>query len=136
MLVTVSHDRVFHSKRYGLWTTPTAATVSYLVEKSDDGVNLFQRSQEVEDSLNLGQPGDKSWAAGNRRNGFKVLARFFAANRQCGRRPEDLAMDREFQVISQQAPEPGMMQFPDDMFTELNQNVRTGRSLPSGRAGE
>jgi hypothetical protein len=76
----VRPSSVLHSKRYGLWTKPAVAPVSYLEnpqpKKFDD---MFRRPKELEESINYGNTSDAEWVSDKRTSSFEALARFFLA---------------------------------------------------------
>ncbi|RMJ03715.1 hypothetical protein CDV36_014759 [Fusarium kuroshium] len=138
VLVHVTPDVVFHSKRYALWTRPATAEISYI--ESEQLESPFQRSTTLENSVNHGGPGDSDWVSDNHQHSFEALARFFLnacppSESQPFKALRELAVDRKLTVVNQLKGELDLLQSFDPneiedkgLFPQLNrENVMDGR---------
>ena len=79
VFANVTPEKVEHSKRYALWTEPSAAQRAYL-ENSGNPLAKIDRLKKLLDRMNYGEPGDGEWVAVKNLHGFNVLAGFLLWN--------------------------------------------------------
>ncbi|KAH7304381.1 hypothetical protein B0I35DRAFT_445166 [Stachybotrys elegans] len=132
VMIRVTPNRVFHSKRHALWTKITIPKMIY------HKTRLFHLARAHENSVNYGKPEDRDWVDrswvdsadsndnvwverddhGSDKPGFEMLTRFFLSayspsESPALRAPEGLAMDREFTVVNKLQGELDLLQSPD-----------------------